>query len=374
MAEPTPIEDRLRSTLAALADDAPAHAPGREERIDAAIGDHRRRFRQRRHLLAGAAATATVAAGGGLAYALTRSPDGRTRPEVRTTGPDPTAPSAPRPTPSKVPSGWRAIAPAPLSERVGAAVVAIDSGFLVWGGDRTSGRRDQQDHLTDGAYWEAETNSWTKLAPTGFDLGLTPANPIAVWTGTEAIFGLCEPATLDRRNRSDYSPSLIAYDPAAQRWRGLGGVPGELGTDRPDPFGFTGPVTVATTDGRVFGIGRQGRGHPAGDGAGGRAHRSGPAQAVQAGAARAVPVRALRHQPRRRRRPDGGARHGAGGQRRPRTGLAALDRRDLGCRSLVRPDRARPVRRPGTCGPLVDRSRGRGADEPRHARPGRPGR
>lgn len=113
---------------------------------------------------------------------------------------------------------WRTIAKAPLSPRKTEAVVATDSGVFVWGGCRTSGRLgalcDEQingTQLADGAYLDSGTGAWTKV-PRG---PLVAGNyPTAVWTGTEIVVLVNEPA-------SGKGAVAAAYNPNTQRWRKL---------------------------------------------------------------------------------------------------------------------------------------------------------
>lgn len=250
------LETRLRAGLAARAGATDADDPARLAAIDGAVDDHRRHLVQRRRVLAGAAATVTVAAGGGLWWTSTQRSTPAPEDQVRTTdggpGPGPTGTG-----PSSVPPGWRSISPAPLSERSGAAVVAIADGLVVWGGDRRAVDREAQDHLTDGARWDAETGGWTAMAPIPFESGLHASPAIAVWTGTEVLLGPIEPARLETRASADYSLSLAAYDPVADAWRALE-LPSPLSQPGQGPvaFGYQHPVACATTDGRLLAVTR----------------------------------------------------------------------------------------------------------------------
>lgn len=104
------------------------------------------------------------------------------------------------------PSGpdlWGAF-PAPrLTARFQFLSVATDSGLLVWGGYDASSQS-----LTDGAYWDGPTQTWTTLPPAPLDQ--TRGDAIGVWTGNEVVV----------LNGVD-GVTAAAFDPATFTWRRL---------------------------------------------------------------------------------------------------------------------------------------------------------
>lgn len=97
---------------------------------------------------------------------------------------------------------WRRLPPAPLTSRVGHALVTAGDRVLVWGGfDRF------QRPLLDGAAFDAKTGTWQRLPDNDAD----DAGAQAVWTGAEAVF---VSSTETRR-----------YDVVARRWRTAPAVP-----------------------------------------------------------------------------------------------------------------------------------------------------
>jgi hypothetical protein len=79
------------------------------------------------------------------------------------------------------------------------------------------GLRENAAPATDGAAWNASTNTWHAIAPmptTLPDLG----NPTAVWTGTEVLVWSSAPAFTPGTNGSEV---VLAYNPLTNTWRKL---------------------------------------------------------------------------------------------------------------------------------------------------------
>ena len=108
-----------------------------------------------------------------------------------------------------VANGWRALPPAPIGPRSGAATVWTGSEMLVWGGYANSAM------LSDGAAFNPQTNRWRAIASSAF---AGAARPAAVWTGTEML-------VISSMNTP---PTTTAYNPRTDRWRRLAPPPGSL--------------------------------------------------------------------------------------------------------------------------------------------------
>lgn len=192
--------------------------------VDGALGQVRSEHRRRRRMrgtaavgLAGAAMMTAIAVGiGSPNDQSTNVATGVSQPSDE---PAVTGVSSPPDSPaSGLPEGWSEMSGSPLSPRVGAAAVATDEEFVVWGG-RTTGP------LGDGAAYDFSTGDWTSLS----DSPLTPqADAVAVWTGAEAVFwgGVGDGGTtID-------GVAAAAWNPATNEWRV---IPNELalGASRP---------------------------------------------------------------------------------------------------------------------------------------------
>lgn len=109
---------------------------------------------------------------------------------------------------------WRALPPAPIPSREGAASVWTGTEMLVSGGVVNG------TGATDGAAFDPRSNQWRPIAPQPFDGALRPA---AVWTGTEMLVVSGQlPAT------------TTAYNPATNQWRRLADPPGASLTPYPE--------------------------------------------------------------------------------------------------------------------------------------------
>jgi hypothetical protein len=112
--------------------------------------------------------------------------------------------------------GWRRLAAAPLSPRVGHSAVWTGSELLVWGG-RVPGGGPK----ADGAAYDLARDRWRRLpsAPLAGRFGHA-----AVWTGTELlVWGGSRPA---RAGRSEVAlTDGAAYRPATQTWRPIAKAP-----------------------------------------------------------------------------------------------------------------------------------------------------
>jgi hypothetical protein len=120
--------------------------------------------------------------------------------------------AAPRPRPAAI-EGWRRLAAAPLSPRVGHSAVWTGSELLVWGGSRPARAGRSEVALADGAAYRPATQTWRPIAKAPL------SGDTAVWTGTELlVFG---------RVAAGSTPRLggAAYDPHAGSWRWLATAP-----------------------------------------------------------------------------------------------------------------------------------------------------
>ena len=115
-------------------------------------------------------------------------------------GVDSTAPPATQPTLS---GGWERLPEAPIGPRFQHLAVSTGNGLFVWGGYGGDSER------TDGAFYDASTQSWVKAprAPLARDRG----DAIGVWTGTEVVVV----------NGIDGNVRAAAYQPGTNTWREL---------------------------------------------------------------------------------------------------------------------------------------------------------
>ncbi len=113
---------------------------------------------------------------------------------------------------------WHQLPPTPLTPRSGAAGAWTGTEMVVAGGLASpDGLREDAAPATDGAAWNASTNTWHAIAPmptTLPDLG----NPTAVWTGTEVLVWSSAPAFTPGTNGSEV---VLAYNPLTNTWRKL---------------------------------------------------------------------------------------------------------------------------------------------------------
>jgi hypothetical protein len=114
---------------------------------------------------------------------------------------------------------WRRLPPAPLTGRSGHAAVWTGTEMLVWGGARPAPGRRAEVALADGAAYQPATRTWRLLAPAPL------AGDTAVWTGTELlVFG---------RAGAGSTPRLggAAYNPRPGSWRRLAASPLPAGNE-----------------------------------------------------------------------------------------------------------------------------------------------
>jgi N-acetylneuraminic acid mutarotase len=108
---------------------------------------------------------------------------------------------------------WRALANAPIADRLQPFVVWTGNALLVWGGITPSDAR-----LADGALYDPCTNAWVKIrsAPIKWRVGSTAVwadttNELLVWGGVKTDGG--------------YSNTGYAYKPSTNTWRTFGSSP-----------------------------------------------------------------------------------------------------------------------------------------------------
>jgi hypothetical protein len=112
--------------------------------------------------------------------------------------------------------GWRRLAAAPLSRRVGHSAVWSGTQLLLWGGRVPGGGAK-----ADGAAYDPVGDRWRRLPPAPVAGRFGHA---AVWTGTEVlVWGGMRP---DRAGRSEVAlADGAAYQPATRRWRRIAPAP-----------------------------------------------------------------------------------------------------------------------------------------------------
>jgi hypothetical protein len=115
-----------------------------------------------------------------------------------------------------VAEGWRRLAAAPLSPRVGHSAVWTGTELLLWGGRVPGGGAK-----ADGAAYDPAGDRWRRLPPAPVAGRFGHA---AVWTGTEVlVWGGMRPA---RAGRSEVAlADGAAYQPATRRWRRIAPAP-----------------------------------------------------------------------------------------------------------------------------------------------------
>lgn len=129
---------------------------------------------------------------------------------------------------------WRALAPAPLSPRAGAAAVWTGQELLVVGGFTSAPVAP----AADGAAYDPAADSWRTVAP--LPRAGEPAG--AVWTGEELVLVVAD--VLDQYEIVEpVGYRWLALDPGTDRWRDLPRPPAPTGV----------PIqTCATTSGVVL--------------------------------------------------------------------------------------------------------------------------
>ena len=113
-------------------------------------------------------------------------------------------------------NSWHQLPLTPLTPRSGAAGAWTGSEMVVAGGHASpDGLASDASPVTDGAAWDAATNTWHAIAP--MPTTLPGYDPTAVWTGTEVLVWSSAPATPDTNGRE----VVLAYDPSTNTWRTL---------------------------------------------------------------------------------------------------------------------------------------------------------
>ena len=111
---------------------------------------------------------------------------------------------------------WQALAPTPLTPRAFAAGAWTGTEMVVAGGLASAdGDAEHAVAVTDGAAWDAATNTWHSIAP--MPTTLPGGDPTAVWTGREVLVWSSVPATATSSGRE----VVLAYDPSTNAWRSL---------------------------------------------------------------------------------------------------------------------------------------------------------
>lgn len=111
---------------------------------------------------------------------------------------------------------WHALPPTPLTPREFAAGAWTGTEMVIVGGLASpDGDAENAIAVTDGAAWDAVTNSWHTIA--SMPTTLPPGEPTAVWTGREVLVWSSVPATPDTPGRE----VVVAYNPSTNTWRRL---------------------------------------------------------------------------------------------------------------------------------------------------------
>lgn len=114
-------------------------------------------------------------------------------------------------------STWRKLPPTPLTPRIGAAGIWTGTEMIVAGGlANAAGTADHADPVTDGAAWDAATNTWHPIA--AMPTTLAGLDPTSVWTGQEMLVWSSDPASATRTGAREV---VLAYNPSTDTWRSL---------------------------------------------------------------------------------------------------------------------------------------------------------
>ena len=113
-------------------------------------------------------------------------------------------------------NAWHQLPPTPLTPRRGAAGAWTGTEMVVAGGFASpDGVASDATPATDGAAWDAATNTWHPIAP--MPTTLPGYDPTAVWTGREVLVWSSAPATPEADGRE----IVLAYNPSTNTWRRL---------------------------------------------------------------------------------------------------------------------------------------------------------
>jgi len=111
---------------------------------------------------------------------------------------------------------WRKLPVTPLTPRDSAAGAWTGTEMVAAGGRASAdGTAEHAAPVTDGAAWNAATNTWHPIA--AMPTTLAGRQPTAVWTGREVLVWSSVPDNPGAKGRE----VVLAYDPAADRWRAL---------------------------------------------------------------------------------------------------------------------------------------------------------
>jgi len=111
-------------------------------------------------------------------------------------------------------NNWRKLPPTPLTPRNGAAGAWTGTEMIVVGGLASAdGMANHAVAVTDGAAWDAATNSWHSIA--AMPTTLPGSDPTAVWTGREVLVWSSSPFGTNGRE------VVLAYNPVTNTWRSL---------------------------------------------------------------------------------------------------------------------------------------------------------
>lgn len=111
---------------------------------------------------------------------------------------------------------WHALPPTPLTPREFAAGAWTGTEMIVAGGLASpDGDAEHAVAVTDGAAWDAATNTWHAIA--AMPTTLPGGDPTAVWTGREVLVWSSVPGTANNKGRE----VVLAYNPSLNTWRSL---------------------------------------------------------------------------------------------------------------------------------------------------------
>jgi hypothetical protein len=111
---------------------------------------------------------------------------------------------------------WHALPPTPLTPRTYAAGAWTGAEMVIAGGRASpDGLASDSVPVTDGAAWDAATDTWHAIAP--MPTTLPGGEPAAVWTGHEVLVWSSAPGTADSQGRE----VVLAYNPSTNTWRTL---------------------------------------------------------------------------------------------------------------------------------------------------------